>query len=61
MATFKNKNFTKRNYECTNVVACVADEAPVTPDNRWQPAAESTLNGLEQLYVQAGVRYYGYM
>lgn len=61
MATFKNKNFTKRNYECTNIVVCVADKAPVTPDNRWQPVDESALNGLEPLYVQAGVRYYGYM
>jgi hypothetical protein len=61
MKTFKNKNFTKRDYEATNVVACVAEQAPVTTDNRWQPANESVLDGLELLYVQAGVRYYGYM
>lgn len=26
--TYKNKNFTKRNYECTNVVFAVGETAP---------------------------------
>ena len=23
---YRNKNFTKRDYECTNIVACIADD-----------------------------------
>lgn len=57
---FRNRNFTKRNYECTNIVACVAEVAPVTPDGRWIEADASLLKGLDQIYTQAGVTYYGY-
>ena len=44
--TFKNKNFTKRNYECTNVAACqlVGDGAKV-PEN-YEAADESILFGI---------------
>lgn len=61
MATFKNKNFTKRDYEATNIVACVADEAPASPDGRWVAADDSVIAGLTQLWIQCGVRYYGHM
>lgn len=56
--TFKNKNFTKRNYECTNVVACVAETAP---NANYVPADDSILEGLTQLWIEGGVRYYGYL
>jgi len=43
------------------VVACEAEEAPVTEDRRWE---ESTgrliLDHLTHLYTQDGVRYWGY-
>ena len=61
MTVFKNKNFTKRDYEATNIVACVAEAAPQTSDNRWQPADEAALNGLTQLWIENGVRFYGYL
>ena len=28
MQTFKNIYYTSRNYDCTNIVACVAEVAP---------------------------------
>ena len=59
--TFKNKNFTKRDYEATNVVACVAETAPATPDNRWVEADDSILNGLMPLWIERGVRFYGHL
>jgi hypothetical protein len=58
MKTFKNIHFTKRDYECTNVVACVSD---VAPDANWTPADESILKGLTQLQIVAGVAYWGYL
>lgn len=58
---YRNRNFTKRDYECSNVVACVADRAPVTPDCRWVEDDEGLLAGLTQLEIVAGVRFYGYL
>lgn len=58
MAYFRNKNFTKRDYECTNVIACVADSAP---NENWISADESVINNLTQLWIENGVRYYGYL
>lgn len=61
MTTYRNKNFTKRDYEATNIVACVADEAPASPDGRWVVVDESILAGLTPLWTQAGVQYFGHM
>ena len=63
MNTYRNKYFTKRNYECQNMVACVAETAPVTADDRWVLATENEagmVKFLDRLYVQAGVTYYGH-
>ena len=61
--TFRNGNWTKRNYECTNVVAC---EAEAAPGDNWVPVdsayVEAILNrGGCQLEICAGVRYYGWL
>lgn len=61
MQTFKNRNFTKRDYEATNIVACVAETAPETPDNRWEPTDDAILAKLTPLWIEAGVRFYGYL
>ena len=58
MNTYKNKNYTTRNYECTNVCACVAENAP---NENWQECEESYINGMTQLWIENGVRYYGFM
>lgn len=58
MKTFKNINYTERDYECTNYVACVASSAP---DSNWEPCEDSILNGLSLLFSQAGVQYWGYL
>lgn len=62
MNTYRNKYFTKRNYECQNLVACVAETAPATADGRWVLDADDAVNvkALDRLYVQAGVTYYGH-
>lgn len=58
MQVFRNTKFTKRDYETTNIVACVAESAP---GDHWQTADDSSLVDLQHLYTQAGVRYYGYV
>jgi hypothetical protein len=58
MKTFKNKNFTKRDYECTNVVACQAEKPP---DENWIECSEEILEKLTSLQIVAGVRYFGYL
>jgi len=58
MQTFKNIYYTSRNYDCTNIVACVAE---VAPNDNWQPTDETVLAGLEHLWTEGGVRFYGYL
>lgn len=64
MATFRNKNYRKRDYECTNIVYCQADSRPA---DHWQEceASEITTQKCESLYVQQvgemQVRYFGYL
>lgn len=56
--TYRNINWTKRNYECTNVVACVGDK-PANGD--WAECDDNILIGLTKLHTIAGTTYYGYM
>lgn len=56
--TFRNTRFTKRDYECTNVVAC---EAEAAPDARWEECSPDVLAGLTHLWTERGVRFYGYL
>ena len=60
MKTFKNKNFTKRDYECTNIVFC---QSEIAPNENWIECDEKEIQELKcsQLYTQAGVKYYGYL
>jgi hypothetical protein len=57
MKTFKNKNFTKRNYETANVVFCEAENAP---NENWVECSPEE-NTLTHLYTQDGVRYFGWL
>ena len=57
MKTFKNKNFIKRDYECTNIVFC---EAETAPNENWIEC-DSKENVLNQLYMIDNVRYFGYL
>lgn len=58
MKTFRNTNFTKRNYECSNVVAC---QGSVAPGPQWVECGESILANLQQLWLTNGVRYFGWL
>jgi len=60
MTTFKNKNFTKRNYELTNIVFCQSNNAP---NENWVECDPNEISEMkcQQLYIQDDVRYFGYM
>lgn len=65
---FRNKNFTKRDYECTNIVAAVVlgnDEmypAVTTPKGgNWEVDNSGVLKGLMLIQRVAGVEYWGYL
>jgi hypothetical protein len=49
MQTFKNRYFTKRNYECRNIVACVAPSKPTLMQDCWVKADANILSGLTKL------------
>lgn len=58
MKTFRNIKFTKRNYDCTNVVCCVAESAP---NGDWQECDGEEIAGLTHLFTRSGVCYYGFL
>ena len=61
MKTFKNTAFKNRHYETTNIVFCQSEKAP--EGNDWEECKEDDLSATNctQIYMQAGVRYYGYL
>jgi hypothetical protein len=58
LRVFRNVNFIKRDYECTNVVAC---QAEVRPGPEWVEADPAILAKLTQLWILGDVRYFGYL
>lgn len=64
MKTFKNKNFTKRDYEATNVVACKSIKAP---NENWIEADDSVIEKMElnKLWIETSngndVHYFGWL
>lgn len=57
---FKNKHWTKRDYDCTNIVFCTGKEAP---NENWdlstkEHAADLRVN---HLYTQNDIKYFGYL
>ena len=61
--TFKNKHFTKRDYECTNVVACIADQAP--NENYIECCQDVITPSMTQLWIETikgyETRFYGWL
>ena len=58
MNTFKNRNYTKRDYECTNIVCC---ESETAPNDNWIECDKSELTKLSRLHREGETIYYGYM
>lgn len=63
--TFRNVNFVKRDYECSNIVACVCGSTP-NDGREWSAAPDATLNGLSKLWTEGDrngnyVQYWGHL
>jgi hypothetical protein len=62
---FKNLHFTKRDYECTNVVACEpVDDGAVIPPGYVESNDDvfrAYVRNLTPFWIESGVRYYGYL
>lgn len=61
---YRNTQFTKRNYECTNVVACeLVDLDAKIPENyeAADAAFAAYVRNLTPLWIESGIRYYGYL
>jgi len=65
MTTYINANFTKRNYDCTNIVMCQSDVNPKEAGDQrnidWKETDQPIPAGMVQLWICDGVRYFGYM
>ena len=61
MTTFKNNNFTKRDYEATNIVFVQCESNP--DSSKWTEVDQSQLDATtcNHLYTQDGIRYFGWM
>ncbi len=58
LLTFRNKNFTKRNYECSNIAAC---QAPFSPGPQWEEVDEDFIANMQALWRAGDVRYFGWL
>lgn len=66
MKTYRNKHFTKRDYECTNIVAIRSERLPNSlRHDDWEEADVSIVKGLTRIDIiyDSGQRYerYGYL
>lgn len=59
---YRNREFKKRDYECTQIVACqpIDSGTAIIPEG-YDPCPSDILVGLTPLWIQGGVRYYGYL
>jgi hypothetical protein len=59
---YRNTAFKKRDYDCTYIVACQPiDGGTAIIPKGYEPADSSILIGLTPLWIQGGVRYFGYL
>jgi hypothetical protein len=60
MKTFRHKNYTGKRtaFDSTQVAFCVAESAP---DANWIETSEQIPQSCDQLYMIAGVRFYGWL
>ena len=59
---YRNREFKKRDYECTQIVACQPiDSGTAIIPKGYDPAPASILVGLTHLWTQGGTRYFGYL
>ena len=63
LKTFRHIDWKGRDYECSNVVVCLAEKSPAS---YWQECDQTYFDsmlaqGASQLYIENGVRYFGWL
>jgi hypothetical protein len=58
LKVFRNKSHAGCASPCTNIVAC---QGAIAPGPQWEESSAKILVGLTQLWIQNGVRYWGYL
>ena len=59
---FRNTNFKKRDYEATNIVAAeVLTPAAFTLPSHYELTDHSILDSLTPLWIEGGIRYWGWL
>lgn len=66
MNVYRNRNWTRRDYEQTNIIAVVSDKLPTigfsgAKADYWVKADEALLIGLEQIGKFNGMTFCGYL
>ena len=61
MTIYRNANYKVRDYEATNIVACIAEDGRKPDGEYWVEATKYVLSGLTPLWIQNGVQYYGHL
>ena len=64
MKTYFNTNYTKRNYECTNIIFIQVPEGEALPNGKWTECNEDAMDnykGLTPLHRIGEVRFFGYL
>lgn len=56
--TYRNRNFVKRDYECTNVVYCLA---PSAPSEEWVISQDAIPASMRMLERRGDALFYGWM
>lgn len=58
---YRNTHFTKRNYDCTNIAACIPvdDEAKVPEGYEVAPA--EILQKMQPLWIDGGIQFWGWL
>lgn len=58
---YRNTRFTKRNYECTNIAACIPVEESARVPDGYEVAPSEILDTMQPLWIEAGIQYWGWL
>jgi len=63
MNTYRNKNFVRRDYDCTNVVFCQTPGMPPNDGRSWVLCNDYEIESRNctQLWRQGDATYFGYL
>lgn len=58
---YRNTRFTKRNYECTNVAACIPVDANAKVPEHYEVVSSDFISNMTPLWIEGGIQYWGWL